>query len=201
MVTVAKGIDAPIKLMAPKTGGAGFAMLGLGDVVVPGLLIALMLRFDMGRHVLRNPRKDVTPRSAFPTPYFFASLVSYIAGLCATVYAMTVQNRAQPALLYLSPACIAGPALLAVLKGELGLLWGWKEEEESEVRDETIEAPSEVAQRARAEAQADSVVKPAEAVVVEEVVEVVPEPVDDSWMESGTPAEKTPRKRKGGKRK
>lgn len=195
MVTVAKGIDAPIKLLAPK-GAGNFVMLGLGDVVVPGLLIALCLRFDMGRHVLANPKSDITPRSRFPKPYFIAALVSYVLGLCATVYAVTVQNRAQPALLYLSPACILGPALLAVLRGELGLLWSWREEDDDvEVRDETIEAPSEVAQQARLAAKAvDNVDVEASAEPVAPVV------IDDSWMESEATPEK-PRKRKGGKKK
>jgi minor histocompatibility antigen H13 len=41
MVTVAKGFDAPIKLLYPKTVitegvKTEFSMLGLGDIVIPG---------------------------------------------------------------------------------------------------------------------------------------------------------------------
>ena len=50
MLTVAKGIDAPIKLLFPKDytkeGKAAFAILGLGDIVIPGIFVSLCLRFD-----------------------------------------------------------------------------------------------------------------------------------------------------------
>lgn len=106
MVTVAKGIDAPIKLLAPKPGSTSdFAMLGLGDIVVPGLVIALCLRFDMYRYVKRNPEKDITKHSSFSRLYFWTGIVSYIIGLATTMVVMHRFKHAQPALLYLSPAC------------------------------------------------------------------------------------------------
>ena len=52
MVTVAKSFDAPIKLVFPQDllenglAAKNFAMLGLGDIVIPGIFIALMLRYD-----------------------------------------------------------------------------------------------------------------------------------------------------------
>lgn len=53
MVTVAKSFEAPIKLVFPQdflengVYGTHFAMLGLGDIVIPGIFIALLLRFDV----------------------------------------------------------------------------------------------------------------------------------------------------------
>ena len=50
MLTVAKGIDAPIKLLFPKVakaeGDSKFSLLGLGDIVIPGIFVSLCLRFD-----------------------------------------------------------------------------------------------------------------------------------------------------------
>lgn len=52
MITVAKSFEAPIKLVFPQDFleagifGTNFAMLGLGDIVIPGIFIALLLRFD-----------------------------------------------------------------------------------------------------------------------------------------------------------
>ncbi|PSN50953.1 Minor histocompatibility antigen H13 [Blattella germanica] len=52
MVTVAKSFEAPIKLVFPQDlleqglSASNFAMLGLGDIVIPGIFIALLLRFD-----------------------------------------------------------------------------------------------------------------------------------------------------------
>ncbi|GMK59525.1 hypothetical protein CspeluHIS016_0801310 [Cutaneotrichosporon spelunceum] len=213
MVAVAKGIDAPIKLLAPKADKT-FAMLGLGDVVIPGLLVALCLRFDLARRAAANPKEDVGPRSSFSKPYFSSAIASYIAGLGATIAAMLHSGKPQPALLYLSPACIAGPLLTAAILGETKLLWSWRDEEEEE-KDDTIEAPSQVAMMARKEAKAKAAAKEAEAeaAAVEQNGDepgqdtlVEPQPQDDSWMDgAGVGGNEGPRtrrsKRKGGQRK
>lgn len=54
MVTVATSLDVPIKLLFPrpgttKDGKQALAMLGLGDIVIPGLVIAMSLRWDLWR--------------------------------------------------------------------------------------------------------------------------------------------------------
>ena len=49
MLTVAKGINAPIKLMFPKDYSLEkpqYSILGLGDIVIPGIFVSLCLRFD-----------------------------------------------------------------------------------------------------------------------------------------------------------
>ncbi|KAK4685843.1 minor histocompatibility antigen H13, partial [Tremellales sp. Uapishka_1] len=206
MVTVARGIDAPIKILASKSPlfskTPEFAMLGLGDIVVPGLIIALSLRFDLARHAAANPSSDITSRSGFSKPYFLVGIVSYIVGLATTMGIMHYTKHAQPALLYLSPACIAGPTLLALARGEFTQLWKWSDgREEDKVVDDTIERPSEAAIKAReaakaeAGANADGSQTPAE-----EVIE------DDSWMDGGVvTGEKDDgsraRRKKSGKRK
>lgn len=62
MVTVAKSIDAPIKLVFPRPDSAvsdkpQYAMLGLGDVVLPGIMIGLALRFDLWIFYLRRQKR------------------------------------------------------------------------------------------------------------------------------------------------
>ncbi|PYH97707.1 hypothetical protein BO71DRAFT_395954 [Aspergillus ellipticus CBS 707.79] len=54
MVTVAKKLDVPIKLLFPRPAGPGeapdtisLAMLGLGDIIIPGMMVGLALRFDL----------------------------------------------------------------------------------------------------------------------------------------------------------
>mmetsp|Transcript_11869 Transcript_11869/g.8268 ORF Transcript_11869/g.8268 Transcript_11869/m.8268 type:complete len:107 (+) Transcript_11869:629-949(+) len=50
MLTVAKNIDAPIKLLFPKDWSESppkYSLLGLGDIVIPGVFIAMALRFDV----------------------------------------------------------------------------------------------------------------------------------------------------------
>ncbi|KAK2794859.1 hypothetical protein FQN50_009844 [Emmonsiellopsis sp. PD_5] len=71
MVTVAKKLDIPIKLLFPRPSAPGedpdlvsLAMLGLGDIVVPGMMIGLALRFDLFLYykakAALNKQKDQT---------------------------------------------------------------------------------------------------------------------------------------------
>lgn len=125
MVSVAKQFEGPIKLVFPQFPGASskdMSMLGLGDIVVPGLFVALMLRFDI---------RNVSLTSPFPTrlPYFSAAVLSYFAGLVATYVALTVFSAAQPALLYLVPSCLLTAVGMAAMKGELSDLINYSEED------------------------------------------------------------------------
>lgn len=62
MVTVATKIDAPIKMIFENQ--ARSSLLGLGDIVLPGIFICLCLRFDLWRHyhkkITRVPTKLTT---------------------------------------------------------------------------------------------------------------------------------------------
>lgn len=60
MVTVATSLEVPIKLVFPRSTSSGaraFSMLGLGDIVIPGLMIAMALRFDLYVHYLKLQKK------------------------------------------------------------------------------------------------------------------------------------------------
>lgn len=129
MVTVAKSIDGPIKLIFPKE--VGTSMLGLGDIVVPGIFIALMLRLD--EHLAKTSGKAAGhPSKHLPagdTFYFNVTMVGYIVGLLATVAVMYWFEAAQPALLYLVPTCLGAPMTAAFLKGQFAQLWNFTETE------------------------------------------------------------------------
>ncbi|KAJ9145548.1 Intramembrane protease 2 [Coniochaeta hoffmannii] len=58
MITVATKLDVPIKLVF--TGSGRSSMLGLGDIVVPGIFIALALRFDHWRHYEKKIKYEPT---------------------------------------------------------------------------------------------------------------------------------------------
>jgi len=87
MVTVAKNLDVPIKLVFPRpdepSGKPGeppiksYSMLGLGDIVLPGLMIALALRFDLYMFYLRKQKPaDKRAKEAVSvkkTPYVTAT--------------------------------------------------------------------------------------------------------------------------------
>eukprot|EP00288_Rhodomonas_lens_P003256 CAMPEP_0177719460 /NCGR_PEP_ID=MMETSP0484_2-20121128/16112_1 /TAXON_ID=354590 /ORGANISM="Rhodomonas lens, Strain RHODO" /LENGTH=378 /DNA_ID=CAMNT_0019231673 /DNA_START=14 /DNA_END=1150 /DNA_ORIENTATION=- len=128
MVTVAKSFQAPIKLVFPRDWDAPkeqqFSMLGLGDIVIPGLFIALMLRMDV--HRAQAAGKVI---SEGVKAYFYTNFIAYILGLVTTVVFMMWFKAAQPALLYLVPACLGAACLTALVRGEVTALFAWKEEE------------------------------------------------------------------------
>lgn len=71
-----------------------FTMLGLGDIVIPGVFVSLALRFDYAR-AIKTPVELLkaytagdgklpevpAPSGKYPKPYFWTVLASYIAGL------------------------------------------------------------------------------------------------------------------------
>lgn len=102
------------------------AMLGLGDIVIPGIFVALLLRYDQS--LKRN--------SNF---YFYTTFIAYILGLCGTIVVMHVFKHAQPALLYLVPACLGAPIFMALIRGDLKSMFNYAdhpEEEEDEKKDQ-----------------------------------------------------------------
>jgi len=64
-----------------------YSILGLGDIAVPGLLIALMLRFDRSRSMSLPGADDGPDTQRLPTDktYFVTCIASYIFGLTVTV--------------------------------------------------------------------------------------------------------------------
>ncbi|XP_047141957.1 minor histocompatibility antigen H13 isoform X1 [Hydra vulgaris] len=130
MVTVATSFEAPIKLIFPMdflengVNGKNFAMLGLGDIVIPGIFIALLLRYD-------------NSKGKGSYAYFYASYISYFLGLLLTVAVLHFFKSAQPALLYLVPACIGSALLTALVKGEISELIKYEDHPEEMLANRT----------------------------------------------------------------
>ncbi|KAF9820332.1 hypothetical protein IEO21_01546 [Rhodonia placenta] len=136
MVKVATNLDVPIKIVWAKSltfsTERGFTMLGLGDIVVPGMFIALALRYDHHRS------SHKAPGSAYAKPYFTAAVFAYVLGLGTTMFVMHYFKKAQPALLYLSPACILSFLLTSAIRGEFSEAWAWSDDPEQKPEDATI---------------------------------------------------------------
>lgn len=105
-----------------------FNMLGLGDIVIPGIFVALVLRMDLAR------APGLAGRS-WP-PYFRAVVGGYVAGLGTTIAVMNLFNAAQPALLYIVPAVLGAVALQALVNKEFTVIAAWSEEEVQPVQEE-----------------------------------------------------------------
>lgn len=201
MVTVAKSLDIPAKLLFPRPAGPrddpakqALAMLGLGDIVLPGIIIGLALRFDLYLFYLRkqshrdrlellerpssletlpkiadaednSPAKRGiqtelvkaeyitatggwgdrfwTTRKAkgvqytqiggtFPKTYFQASMTGYILAMITTLAVMEIFGHAQPALLYLVPGVLGCLWGTAFFNGDINLMWNYTEATEDE---------------------------------------------------------------------
>ena len=118
MVTVAKNLDIPIKLLFPYTtvdNERKFSMLGLGDIVIPGIFVSICLKYDVDKAIKGKFKKI----KDIKLPYFNTCFIGYILGIVATFSALLIFNHAQPALLFLVPGCTLTILALGYLKGEI----------------------------------------------------------------------------------
>ncbi|XP_040893423.1 signal peptide peptidase-like 2A isoform X2 [Toxotes jaculatrix] len=90
--------------------GMQFSILGYGDIIVPGLLVAYCSRFD----VWINSRKKI---------YFVSCCIAYLLGMILTFVVMLLSGMGQPALLYLVPFTLITSAVVAGCRGEIKHFW------------------------------------------------------------------------------
>lgn len=193
MVTVATQLDIPAKLIFPRrsrpnedpTRPASF-MLGLGDIVLPGMMIGFALRFDLYLFYLRKqipksfqnagsiedaandqagkkagdsevvkatwypatggwgerfwtPKTDLLESkrfkgTVFPKTYFRASLIGYLLAMICTLGVMDVYGQAQPALLYLVPGVLGSLWGTALVNGDIKTLWAFDESDDGQAQ-------------------------------------------------------------------
>ncbi|KAK4403598.1 Signal peptide peptidase-like 1 [Sesamum angolense] len=127
---ITKKLELPVKIVFPRNmlGGAvpgnnvsDYMMLGLGDMAIPSMLLALVLCFDH-----RKSRDSATPldvQSSKGFKYFWHALSGYAIGLFTALAAGILTRSPQPALLYLVP-CTLGPIIiLSWMKKDLAELW------------------------------------------------------------------------------
>lgn len=86
-----------------------FSILGFGDIVVPGFLVAYCHRFDVQIH-----SRQV---------YYVACTMAYAVGLLVTFVAMVLMEMGQPALLYLVSSTLLTSLAVAACRQELTLFW------------------------------------------------------------------------------
>ncbi|XP_063119797.1 signal peptide peptidase-like 2B isoform X6 [Rattus norvegicus] len=86
-----------------------FSLLGFGDILVPGLLVAYCHRFDIQVQSSRI--------------YFVACTIAYGLGLLVTFVALVLMRHGQPALLYLVPCTLLTSCTVALWRREMGAFW------------------------------------------------------------------------------
>eukprot|EP01017_Pseudomicrothorax_dubius_P004027 TRINITY_DN1071_c0_g1_i5.p1 TRINITY_DN1071_c0_g1~~TRINITY_DN1071_c0_g1_i5.p1 ORF type:complete len:488 (-),score=111.04 TRINITY_DN1071_c0_g1_i5:40-1503(-) len=111
MAYVATTVDLPIKLQLPHFNQSPLStctLIGLGDLVLPGLFIAFT--YQIGK-TLNTQR------------YFVVSMIGYVIGLAMCAGVLWIYSLAQPALLYLVPCTLIPVAAVASKSGDLSTLW------------------------------------------------------------------------------
>lgn len=85
MARNAPRLSLPGKLVFPSTHNSGhFSMLGLGDIVMPGLLLCFVMRYDAYKRAQAQKMEDAgipVPNNWRRISYFHCSLLGYFLGL------------------------------------------------------------------------------------------------------------------------
>ncbi|KAL3645684.1 Signal peptide peptidase-like 2 [Castilleja foliolosa] len=119
MIVVARGDKSgedgiPMLLKIPRLFDpwGGYSIIGFGDILLPGLLVAFSLRYDwLANKTLR-------------TGYFLWAMFAYGLGLLITYVALNLMDgHGQPALLYIVPFTLGTFLALGSKRGDLKVLW------------------------------------------------------------------------------
>lgn len=115
----------------------GSSLLGLGDIVLPGLLLSFAARFDAAKSLLGvlGGGNGALNSNACPERklcgdcrlcsggYLPPMIVAYAIGLFMANAAVYLMHMGQPALLYLVPCCLGTIVYMGWRRGELQDLW------------------------------------------------------------------------------
>ena len=87
-----------------------FSLLGLGDILVPGLSVNYAIIFDRAASIKYSV-------------YFVVNVFGYLIGLLLAFAGLLFMNTAQPALFYLCPILISFSLVTALVRKEFRLFW------------------------------------------------------------------------------
>ncbi|KAL4660735.1 signal peptide peptidase-like 2A-like [Arapaima gigas] len=118
------------RFSSPNLCSMQFSILGYGDLIVPGLLVAYCHRFDVWTS---SPKKI----------YFVFCLIAYLCGMIVTFVVMILSKMGQPALLYLVPFTLITSALVAWQRGEMKRFWAGSTYEMEEQNTAALEENAE----------------------------------------------------------
>ena len=130
--SVAKQLDPPVKIKIPRDLLSGsprhFSILGLGDIALPGMLLALSACFDQ-RRCRNDPLSPMRAPSSMSeqqqrSVYLQRATLGYLVGMLSAMIGGMMSQMAQPALMYLVPAVLLPVLYTAWERRELREVWG-----------------------------------------------------------------------------
>lgn len=104
---------------------ASSAVVGLGDVLIPGLMLVFCARIDkVGFGKRAEITLSTTKRFVTSNIYYFVAVIAYILGLLWTyVSYVLMEGNGQPALLFILPSLYVSVSLTAMYLGDFEALW------------------------------------------------------------------------------
>ena len=99
-------------------GETDFSILGLGDIIIPGLFLSLCFKYDIDNFIILRKKK----LSQFGMKLYNISLFFYFLGLLLTYLALYVFKHAQPALVFIVP-CLSVSLVANKFLGKRIPLW------------------------------------------------------------------------------
>ncbi|CAH8384571.1 unnamed protein product [Eruca vesicaria subsp. sativa] len=127
---ITKKLELPVKIVFPRNllGGvvpgvhaSDFMMLGLGDMAIPAMLLALILCFDYRK--TRDVVNLFDLKSSKGHKYIWYALPGYAIGLVSALAAGVLTHSPQPALLYLVPSTLGPVIFMSWRRKDLRELW------------------------------------------------------------------------------
>ncbi|GMH68203.1 hypothetical protein TrST_g5426 [Triparma strigata] len=108
----------PMLFSIPKINDyqGGSSLLGLGDIVLPGLLMSFACRLDLSKALVSLSNGEEKDKNV--SGYFFYVCVGYAMGLMMANVAVYVMEMGQPALLYLVPCTLGVIIKMSMKRGE-----------------------------------------------------------------------------------
>lgn len=132
MVTVATNLHIPVKLSLPvkfntAQNNFNFSILGLGDIALPGMFIAMCYKYDIWKwHLDHDDTEFHFLNWSYVGKYFITAMVSYIVSLISAMAFSSIFNTAQPALLYIVPSLLISTTLVACWNKDFKQFWNFQ---------------------------------------------------------------------------
>lgn len=139
--SLATSIDLPILILFPKNvvdGAAAaaatlshhpsaaaaammpinYALFDVADIVIPGIFLALMLRFDQSNATTAHGARKLNV-------YFYATLLGYVAGILLAWSMLIAFRVVYTTTAFVVPGCLVPPALVALRLGDVKVYFSY----------------------------------------------------------------------------
>ena len=116
MNTIALQINSPMKIIFPTMKKDSFAIIGLGDIIIPGIYLSTLFHYDYSLNVQYNNKENTVHFSFCNFIYFHMGIIAYVLGIFFSYTAVILFHTTQPALIYIVPFCVFITLITFIIK-------------------------------------------------------------------------------------